>query len=168
MDQRESAMKSDDYYRFMVDSLYPSLRVVDFSFLLHRKGMVKDTIHTTELDERYMEGVQLLKDMDYDGAVKILGPYQDYNSAVAYMGAERNASAMLILSSLERTPQVNYLMAILYARLGDERQAVQCYMDAVKAEPTYRHRGNLDPEISALIKLYGLNKTLDDEDDLGL
>lgn len=166
-DSRESRMKGDDYYKFVADSLYPSLRVVDFAFHLHRKGMVKDTVHTTELDERYMQGVQLLKDMDYDEAVKILGPYQDYNAAVAYMAAERNASAMLILKNLEKTPQVNYLLAVLYSRLGNEKDAVQCYLDACREEPTYVHRGNLDPEISQLIKLYGLNRQDEYDDDLG-
>lgn len=162
-DAREARMKKDDYYHFMVDSLYPGLRVVDFAFHLHRKGMVKDTIHTTELDENYMKGVQLLKDMDYEEAVKILGPYQDYNAAVAYMAAERNASAMLILKDLERIPQVNYLLAILYSRLGNEKEAVQCYLNACRQDPSYVHRGNLDPEISALIKLYGLNKQNDED-----
>lgn len=166
-DSRESRMKGDDYYKFVADSLYPSLRVVDFAFHLHRKGMVKDTVHTTELDERYMQGVQLLKDMDYDEAVKILGPYQDYNAAVAYMAAERNASAMLILKNLERTPQVNYLLAVLYSRLGNEKDAVQCYLDACREEPTYVHRGNLDPEISQLIKLYGLNRQDEYDEELG-
>lgn len=166
-DQREARMKGDDYYHFLVDSLYASLRVVDFEFHLARKGMVKDTVHTTELDQRYMEGVQLLRDMDYDEAVKILGPYQDYNAAVAYMAAERNASAMLILQNLERTPQVNYLLAILHSRNGDAQKAIQCYMDACRQDQTYVHRGNLDPEISALIKLYGLNRQEDIDDDLG-
>lgn len=166
-DQRESRMKGDDYYRFLSDSVYQSLRVVDFAFHLHRKGMVKDTVHTTELDENYMRGVQLLKDMDYDEAVKILGPYQDYNAAVAYMAAERNASAMLILQGLEKTPQVNYLLAILYSRNGDAQKAVQAYMDACRADQTYVHRGNLDPEISALIKLYGLNRQEEVDDALG-
>lgn len=165
MDRREQLMKGDASYRFMVDSLYPSLRVVDFAFHLHRKGMVKDTIHTTELDERYMHGVQLLKDMDYEEAVKILGPYQDYNAAVAYMGAERNASARLILEGLERTAQVNYLLAVLYSRMSDEAKAVQCYLDACRQEPSYVHRGNLDPEISQLIRLYGLNRQDEDEFD---
>ena len=166
-DQREARMKGDDYYHFLVDSLYASLRVVDFEFHLARKGMVKDTVHTTELDQRYMEGVQLLRDMDYDEAVKILGPYQDYNAAVAYMAAERNASAMLILQNLERTPQVNYLLAILHSRNGDAQKAIQCYMDACRQDQTYVHRGNLDPEISALIKLYGLNRQEEFDDDLG-
>ena len=129
--------------------------------------MVKDTVHTTELDKNYMEGVRLLKDMDYDAAVKILGPYQDYNAAVAYMAAERNASAMLILQGLEKTPQVNYLLAILYSRNGDAQKAVQAYMDACRQDQSYVHRGNLDPEISALIKLYGLNRQEEIDDDLG-
>ena len=166
-DAREARMKGDDYYPFLRDSLYQSLRVVDFAFHLHRKGMVKDTVHTTELDEKYMRGVQLLKDMDYDEAVKVLGPYQDYNAAVAYMAAERNASAMLILQGLEKTPQVNYLLAILYSRNGDAQKAVQSYMDACRQDQSYVHRGNLDPEISALIKLYGLNRQEEIEDDLG-
>ena len=166
-DQREAKMKGESYYRFVADSLYPGLRVVDFGFHLHRKGMVKDTVHTTELDERYMEGVRLLKDMEYDEAVKILGPYQDYNAAVAYMAAERNASAMLILQNLPRTPQVNYLLAILHSRNGNEKEAVQCYLDACREEQSYVHRGNLDPEISALIKLYGLNRQEKIDDDLG-
>ena len=157
-------MRGENFYRFLVDSLYPGLRVVDFAFHLHRKGMVKDTVHTTELDEKYMQGVQLLKDMEYDEAVKILGPYQDYNAAVAYMAAERNASAMLILQNLEKTPQVNYLLAILHSRNGDAQKAVQCYMDACRSDQSYVHRGNLDPEISQLIKLYGLNRQADESD----
>ena len=163
-DAREAAMRGDGYYRMMADSLYPRLRVVDFAFHLHRKGMVKDTVHTTELDENYMEGVRLLKDMDYDGAIAVLGPYQDYNAAVAYMAAERNASALLILDRLERTAQVNYLLAILYARMGNEKDAVQSYLRACKQEGSYVHRGNLDPEISALIRLYGLNRQEEDDD----
>ena len=163
-DQREARMRGENYYRFLVDSLYPGLRVVDFAFHLHRKGMVKDTVHTTELDEKYMQGVQLLKDMEYDEAVKILGPYQDYNAAVAYMAAERNASAMLILQNLEKIPQVNYLLAILHSRNGDAQKAVQCYMDACRSDQSYVHRGNLDPEISQLIKLYGLNRQADESD----
>lgn len=162
-DAREAAMRTDDYYRYMKDTLYPRLRVVDFTFHLHRKGMVKDTVHTTELDERYMQGVKELRDMNYDEAVKILGPYQDYNAAVAYVAADRNASAMLILQNLEKTAQVNYLLAIVHSRNGNYGDAVQCYLDACRQEPSYVHRGGLDPEISALIKTYGLNRVPEDE-----
>ncbi len=163
-DARENAMRGDAVYKFLADSLYPRLRVVDFAFHLHRKGMIKDTVHTTEIDARYMEGVRLLKDMEYDEAVKILGPYQDYNAAVAYTAAMRNASAMLILRGLEPDARVNYLKAIIHARLGEDREAVQCYLNACSEEPSYIHRGNLDPEISQLIKLYGLNRQADEGD----
>ena len=157
MDRRERLMSGDDYYAYVRDTLYPRLRVVDFAFHLHRKGMVQDTVRTTELDERYMEGVRLLRDMEYDEAVKILGPYQDFNAAVAYIAAMRNASAMVILDGLEPDARINYLKAIIHARLGDEQKAVQCYLDACGEDPSYVHRGNLDPEISGLIRLYGLN-----------
>lgn len=163
-DRREALMRGDDYYPYLADSLYPRLRVVDFAFHLHRKGMVKDTVHTTELDGRYMEGVRLLRDMDYEEAVKILGPYRDYNAAVAYMAAGRNASAMQILGGLDRTARVCYLLAVLHSRGGDEQEAVRCYLDACRKDPSYVHRGNLDPEISRLIRLYGLNRQEDDAD----
>lgn len=165
-DAREARMRNQPYYRHLADSLYPRLRVVDFAFHLHRKGMVKDTVHTTELDTDYMRGVQLLRDMDYDGAVKVLGPYRDYNAAVAYVASGRNASALDILSRLERTPQVNYLLAIVLARQGDERGAVECYLRSCAQDPSLVHRGNLDPEISALIRLYGLHGGEEISDDI--
>ena len=167
MDRRERLMSGDDYYAYVRDTLYPRLRVVDFAFHLHRKGMVQDTVRTTELDERYMEGVRLLRDMEYDEAVKILGPYQDFNAAVAYIAAMRNASAMVILDGLEPDARINYLKAIIHARLGDEQKAVQCYLDACGEDPSYVHRGNLDPEISGLIRLYALNGKDTYDDTLG-
>ena len=37
-----------------------------------------------------------------------------------------------------------------------EGQAVEQLCRAVELEPTYRHRGNLDPEIASLINKYDL------------
>jgi hypothetical protein len=48
-------------------------------------------------------------------------------------------------------------MAILYARTGDEQEAVSRYLQACRQDASYIHRGNLDPEISQLIKAYKLN-----------
>ena len=70
---------------------------------------------------------------------------------------------MLILRGLEPDARVNYLKAIIHARLGEDREAVQCYLNACSEEPSYIHRGNLDPEISQLIKLYGLNRQVGDD-----
>ena len=100
--------------------------------------------------------------MDYLEALKYLKPYGDFNTAVAYTGLGSDHSALAILKKQKRTPQVNYLLAILYARLGDEQKAVECYIRSCKQDHSYVFRGNLDPEISALIKLYGLNQ--DEED----
>lgn len=161
-DSREAKMRSGDYYKYMKESLYPQLRTVKFNFYLHRKGMVKDTVHTTVIDSTYMRGVQALRDMDYEAALALLRPYEDYNTAVAYMGMERNRNAMRIISKMERTPEINYLLAILYSREGDLDKAVECYMKACRQNHSYVYRGNLDPEISVLIKMYGLNQE-DDE-----
>lgn len=157
-DARERELSREPFYRRMRESLYPYLRTVRFDFHLHRKGMVKDTVHTTELDTLYMKGVQLIRDRDYRKALEILRPYRDYNTAVAYSLLDYNASAMDILAPMERTARVDYLLAILYSRKGEDGPAVRHYLDACRKEPSYRHRGNLDPEISALIRAYDLNK----------
>ena len=93
----------------------------------------------------------------------LLRPYNDYNTAIAYLCMDYNASAMQILESIERTAQVNYMLAVLYSRRGDEEKAVECYVRSCSQDPTYVHRGNLDPEISVLIRRYGLNAQPEDE-----
>ena len=162
LDLREGQLQKKPFYPYLRQSLYPRLRTVKFNFYLHRAGMIKDTIHTTVIDSVYMKGVRHLQDMDYLEALKYLKPYGDFNTAVAYTGLGSDHSALAILKKQKRTPQVNYLLAILYARLGDEQKAVECYIRSCKQDHSYVFRGNLDPEISALIKLYGLNQ--DEED----
>ena len=168
IDQRERSLQSLGCYRHMREKLYPRLRTVRFDFHLHRKGMVKDTFHTTVLDTAYMNGVQAIRDRDYETALTLLRPYNDYNTAIAYLCMDYNASAMQILESLERSAQVNYMLAVLYSRRGDEQKAVECYVRSCSQDPSYVHRGNLDPEISVLIKRYGLNAQPEDEFDYSL
>lgn len=156
-DRREAALQTEPYYRYLRENLYPRLRTVRFDFYLHRKGMVKDTVHTTVLDSAYMKGVAALRDRDYPKALEYLREYKDFNTAIAYVSLDYNASAMAILQKLERTPQVNYMLALLYARNEDDQNAVQCYLDACREDRSYVFRGNLDPEIYTLIKRYGLN-----------
>lgn len=157
-DERERQMASQPYYRHLREALYPLLRTVRFDFFLHRKGMVKDTVHTTVLDTVYMIGVKALADRDYETAVSLLRPYRDFNAAVALAALDYNLSAMDVLRRLPVTDKTEYLRAILYSREGDDREAVQHYLNAVGMNRSYIYRGNLDPEISVLIKKYGLNK----------
>ena len=161
-DRREALMRRQPYYSRMRKEMYPRLRTVQFQFAMHRRGMVKDTVHTTELDTVYMKGVQAIIDRDYETAIALLTPYQDYNLAIACVAIDRNASAMNILRELGKTPQVNYMLAILYAREGDDRNAVQHYMNACSQDRSYVNRGNLDPEIAALIRKYDLNRQRED------
>ena len=155
-DEREQRLQKTKYYRYLREHLYPRLRTVKFDFHLHRKGMVKDIVHTTVIDEDYMAGVQAIKDRDYETAITILRPYNDYNAAIAFCAMGYDASALNILESLERSDKVNYMLAILFARKGRDQEAVQCYLQACQQNQTYVHRGNLDPEISALIERYDI------------
>ncbi len=157
LDGRDALLGRERFYPYLRDELYPKLRTVAFDFHMHRKDMVKDTVHTTVLDSTYMRGVNALLNMDYDAALALLRPYEDFNTAIAYIGLDRDRSAMEILSRQKPTAPVNYLLAILYARLGDEQEAVSRYLQSCRQEPSYIHRGNLDPEISNLIKTYRLN-----------
>ena len=155
-DLREHRMLSHPSYLYIRQTLYPRLRTVKFDFYLHRRGMEKDTVHTTALDTVYMRGLQAIHDRDYKTAVSILRPYHDYNTAVAYCSLDYNASALEILQGLDATPQVNYLLAVIHSRMGHGREAFDFYQRSCEADPSFVHRGNLDPEISALVQAYSL------------
>ena len=141
-------------YRYMREKLYPQLRSVKFDFYLHRKGMQKDTIHTTEIDSVYMAGVQALTDLDYKRAVGILRPYDDYNAALAFMSAGYNHSALDVLGRLDdHNPKVCYLKAMVLARLGQLEEAMKYFDLCIAYDPYMEHRANLDPEMHELVKL---------------
>ena len=155
-DERERAMRGESFYPYIKKSLYPRLRSVRFQFHLHRKGMVKDTVHTTVPDTVYREGVQALMDHDYERAFSLLKDYEDYNAGVAALALNRNVSARMILEKLPATSRIDYMLAILNAREGKAEAAVQHYLDACRKDPSLVHRGNLDPEISELVRRYDL------------
>ena len=164
LDLREQRLQKLPSYRHIRENLYPRLRTVRFDFHLHRKGLQKDTIHTTVVDSVYMQGLQAIRDREYEQAVTLLRPYKDYNTAVAFCAMDYNASALEVLEPMERTDRVLYLLAILYSRRGDDRKAVENYLKACRLNPTFIHRGNLDPEISGLIRRYGLDRELQEDD----
>ena len=163
-DRREAEMRKKPYYAHLLRDVYPKLRTVRFDFYMHRKDMVKDTVHTTVLDTAYMRGVNALMEHDYKGALEILRPYRDYNAALALTLSDYNAAAKNILLKEPHSARVDYLLSVLYSREGDEQNAVTRYLAACAADPSLVHRGNLDPEISSLIKKYGLNEDLYEEE----
>lgn len=153
-DRTEKELSRLSEYRYLREKLYPQLRSVRFDFYLHRKGMQKDTIHTTEIDSVYMAGLQALTDLDYKRAVGILRPYDDYNAALAFMSADYNHSALDVLGRLDdRDPKVCYLMAMVLARLGQLEEAMKYFELCIAYDPYMEHRANLDPEMHQLVKL---------------
>ena len=152
-DRVEARIASMPEYRYLREKVYPKLRSVRFDFHMHRTGMLKDTVHTTELDTVYMAGIEALKSLDYKKAVSVLRPYDDYNAALAFMSADYNHSALDVLGRLDDTdPKVCYLKAMVLSRLGLPDEALKYYDLCLAYDPYMRHRANLDPEMHLLVK----------------
>lgn len=143
-------------YAYMYDKLYPLVRSVDFHFSLSRKGMRQDTLYTTEPDTAYARGVEYLKKRKYEQALEILRPYADRNTALAYMSLGYDKAALRIYQTLPQLAEIKYLQAILQVRLGDEKKAVLLLLGAAEMDEKMKFRANLDPELSVLVKKYGL------------
>ena len=139
-------------YRYLREKIYPRLRSVRFDFYLHRKGLDRDTVHTTVIDTVYARGVQALKDLDYKKAVELLRPYHDYNTALAYLSAGYNHSAIRDLEAVSPpTAKTEYLMAIALSRMGRLKDAGKAYLRSIGQDPSMVFRANLDPELSEII-----------------
>ncbi|HML66570.1 MAG TPA: hypothetical protein PKC55_17215 [Dysgonomonas sp.] len=151
-------------YKYIREKLYPHLRAVDFTFHVHRKGMVKDTIHTTEPDTVYARSIELMTKRKYAEALSILHEYNDYNTAICLMSLGYDQAAYNILSGEQETSNNEYLLAVVASRLGKTQEAVTRYLHSVELDPAKRWRGTLDPEINKLIKAYNLNQEEDNDD----
>lgn len=149
-------------YAHIKDSIYPKLRTVEFQFNLHRSGMTKDTIHTTEPDTLYSRGRELLKSRKYKDALAILIEYNDYNTAIAYMSLGYDKPAYDILLKEQENANQEYLLAILCSRFGKEEEAVRRFLHACELDNSKVYRGALDPEINRLIRKYNLNKKIEE------
>lgn len=157
-DRAEYELSKLPEYRYLREKLYPRLRTVLFDFHLHRRGMLKDTVHTSEVDSVYLSGVEAIRTMDYRKAVEILRPYHDYNTALAYLSAGYNHSALADLQKIAvATPRSLYLTAVVLARLGRKDEALESFRRSVEGDPSMVHRANLDPELSELVHLDGFD-----------
>lgn len=156
-DEVERRLSEMPQYRYLREKVYPQLRSVSFDFHLHRAGMQKDTVHTTELDTVYMAGLDALRDLDYRKAVELLRPYRDYNTALAYMSADYNHSALDVLEGLDdKDAKVCYMKALILSRLGVYDEAMKYFELSLAYDPYLEYRANLDPEMSDLINRYKL------------
>ena len=153
-DRREQAIRQrfPKEYAYIRSVIYPQLRAVNFRYNLRRKGMVKDTIHTTELDTTYARGVELLQKRKYAKALYILNDYNDRNTVVAHLSLDHNERAMELLAAMPEDAATEYLRAIACSRLGRKEEGRRHFLEACRLDERMEYRGNLDPEIAELLK----------------
>ena len=153
-DRREQAIRQQfpKEYAYIRPVIYPQLRAVNFRYNLRRKGMVKDTIHTTELDTAYARGVELLRKRKYAKALYILNDYNDRNTVVAHLSLDHNERAMELLATMPKDAVTEYLRAIACSRLGRKAEGREHFLEACRLDGRMEYRGNLDPEIAELLK----------------
>ena len=153
-DRREQAIRKrfPQEYAYIRSVIYPQLRAVNFRYNLRRKGMVKDTIHTTELDTVYARGVELLQKRKYAKALYILNDYNDRNTVVAHLSMDHNERALELLAVMPKDAVTEYLRAIACSRLGRKEEGRRHFLEACRQDERMEYRGNLDPEIAELLK----------------
>ena len=160
-DIREYALrKYPEDYRRIRERHYPLLRGVEFRFHLHRRDMIQDTVVMPVIDSTYIDAVQMIEDRKYRQALALLDDLypEDYNTAVCLMSLGYDARALEIMQKQQDTSDRNYLLAILYSRLGRKEDAVKSYVRSCDQDGTKIWRGRLDPEINTLIETYNLYK----------
>ncbi|WP_195289597.1 hypothetical protein [Alistipes finegoldii] len=153
-DRREQLIRQHypKEYAYLKAQIYPLLRAVNFRYNLRRKGMVKDTIHTTEPDTTYMRGLKLLLQRKYAKALYILNDYNDRNTVVAHLSLDHNDRALELLATMPKDAVTEYLRAIACSRLGRKEEGRRHFLEACRLDERMEYRGNLDPEISELLK----------------
>ena len=154
-DRREQAirLRFPKEYAYIRSVIYPQLRAVNFRYNLRRKGMVKDTIHTTELDTTYARGVELLQKRKYAKALYILNDYNDRNTVVAHLSLDHNERAMELLAAMPEDAATEYLRAIACSRLGRKEEGRRHFLEACRLDERMEYRGNLDPQIQDTIQI---------------
>lgn len=153
-DRREQSIRQrfPKDYAYIKAMIYPQLRAVNFRYNLRRKGMVKDTIHTTELDTAYARGVELLRKRKYAKALYILNDYNDRNTVVAHLSMDHNERALELLAAMPKDAVTEYLKAIVCSRLGRKAEGWEHFLEACRLDGRMEYRANLDPEIAELLK----------------
>ena len=153
-DRREAELRRryPEDFAWIKANLYPCLRAVNFRYDLRRVGMVKDTIHTTELDTTYARGVKLLQKRKYAEALYVLNDYNDRNTVVAHLSMGHDERALELLDAMPKDAVTEYLKAIACSRLGRKEEGRKHFLEACRLDERMEYRANLDPEITELLK----------------
>ncbi len=103
-------------------------------------------------DTAYMRGVELLKKRKYAEALYTLNSYNDRNTVVAHLSLDYNERALTLLAALPKDAVTEYLRAIACSRLGRKDEGREHFLEACRIDERMEYRGNLDPEITELLK----------------
>lgn len=157
-DRREAALKAQKKnYTYLLTEIFPQLRYVELVFHQHRKGMLKDTIHSNVVDTLYMKAVENLQNYRYKEALDVLNDYNDFNTAIALLCFKYNQRAIEILENYQNTAAGNYLLSVGYVREGDEEKAVRHLRKAIELDDILKFRAGLEPELNQLVRKYHLD-----------
>lgn len=143
-------------YDIIHTSLYPLLRKTEAIFYIHRRGFTEDLVEQLPI-EGYDEGLTLIAERKYAEALKILEPYEDYNTALCYACLEEYDKAYQLLSELPSTVKTEFLMANISFSMGNEAKTVQHLAKALRLDPNLKDKVELDHGLEKLIEHYGLN-----------
>lgn len=150
--ERNIRLRYPRVYSALRKKAYPPLRCVTIRYDLRRKGMEKDTIHTTLPDTFYMKGVEFLRLRKYPKACYHLSSYRDLNSVLAHLSMNHNAEALSILRELPESALREYLLAVVLGRLNSKTEGRQHLLTAFRLDPGLEFRSDMDPEIQELLK----------------
>ena len=82
----------------------------------------------------------------------ILHEYHDRNTVVTLLSLGHDAQALEILDGLEQSATTEYLKAVACSRLGRKAEGREHFLNACGMDERMQYRGNLDPEITELLK----------------
>lgn len=103
-------------------------------------------------DTAYMRSIELLRKRKYAEALYILNNYADRNTVVAHLSLDYNERALTLLAALPKDAVTEYLRAIACSRLGRKDEGREHFLEACRMDERMKYRGNLDPEITELLK----------------
>ena len=152
-DVREKAIREQhpQDYALIRRKLYPQLRSVGFKYDLRRRGMIKDTVHTTEPDTLYARGVELLKRRGYTEAMNILYPYRDRNSVIALLSLGYDRTSYEIVKNCPKAPKTIICTRLSPCAWAYATKPPNTLHGPPKAEPRMKFRARLDPELTELV-----------------
>lgn len=108
----------------------------------------------------YNAGVLQLMAEEYGRAADNLAAFNDLNSAIAALYAGRNTEAMEMLLLQPKGAERDYLLAMAYARLGKNEQAVELLSGAVALSPALRQKAANEPDFNPVVDKAGFGTVI--------